>query len=376
VVRQDRGAAPPVSLLAELTHRCPLSCAYCSNPLELAGRNAELDTAAWSRVFAEAAALGAVHLHLSGGEPLSRADLTELAAAAAESRLYTNLITSGLGLTARRAAALAEAGLNSVQLSIQGPDDALMTEIAGRGGVAAKRRAADAVHAAGLPLSMNVVLHARNLDRLEEIVGVARSWGARRLELANTQYYGWALRNREALMPTREQLAAAEAVYDRLKAELRGTLELLWIIPDYYEQRPKPCMGGWAAQGLTVAPDGRAMPCPVAADISTLTFPRVQDAPLEWIWYESPAFAAYRGTGWMPDPCRSCEHRFEDFGGCRCQAFALTGDAGRTDPVCGFSPDRGLIDAALATMAARPGIVPLTLREKAGAASSTLRSGV
>jgi PqqA peptide cyclase len=354
--------APPVALLAELTHRCPLACVYCSNPVQLVSRAAELDTAAWTRVFAEAAALGVVHLHLSGGEPLARADLTELVAAAAKQQLYSNLITSGLGLTARRAAALADAGLSSVQLSIQAPDDELAEQIAGHGGLRRKRQAAEAVHEAALPLSMNVVLHRRNLDRLAQLVELAVSWGARRLELANTQYYGWGLLNREALLPTRDQLAAAEAVYDRLKVQLRGTVELLWIIPDYYEQRPKPCMGGWASQALTVAPDGRALPCPVAGDISSLNYPRIQEHSLEWIWRQSPAFNAFRGTAWMPSPCRDCARREEDFGGCRCQAFALTGDAARTDPVCGLSADRFLVDAALAAAAERPADAPLVLR--------------
>jgi pyrroloquinoline quinone biosynthesis protein E len=357
--------APPFALLAELTHRCPLACAYCSNPLELIGRSAELDTATWSRVFAEAAALGVVQVHLSGGEPLARADLTDLVGAATSHQLYSNLITSGLGLTSHRAEALTAAGLNSVQLSIQGPDDDIAAAIAGRGGLDEKRRAADAVHAAALPLSMNVVLHRRNLDRLAEIVALAVDWGAQRLELANTQYYGWALFNRDALLPTREQVESAETVYQQLKADLRGRLELLWILPDYFEDRPKPCMGGWASQALTVAPDGAAMPCPVARGITSLTFPDVRQASLSWIWRESPAFNAYRGTAWMPSPCRSCEHRDKDFGGCRCQAFALTGDAGQTDPVCTLSPHRPLVDAALAAGAGGPGQVPLILRSRA-----------
>jgi pyrroloquinoline quinone biosynthesis protein E len=208
-----------------------------------------------------------------------------------------------------------------------------------------------------------VVLHRRNLDRLADIVAVALDWGAQRLELANTQYYGWALFNRDALLPTREQVESAEAVYQQLKAELSGRLELLWIIPDYFEERPKPCMGGWASQALTVAPDGTALPCPVAGGISSLTFPNVRDTSLACIWRDSPAFNAYRGTAWMPSPCQTCEYREKDFGGCRCQAFALTGDAGQTDPVCTLSPHRSLVDAALAASAARPGEVPLILRK-------------
>jgi len=345
--------APPLGLLAELSHRCPLQCVYCSNPLELVDRAAELGTDEWLRVFDQAAALGVVQLHLSGGEPLIRADLERFVRHARGLGMFTNLITSGVGLTAERAATLAAAGLNSVQLSVQGVDAAATVRVAKAPVFERKRRAAELIRQAGLPLSMNVVLHRLNLDRVGELIDLAAEWGADRLELANTQYYGWALRNRHQLLPTAAQVAAAEAVYRQKQAELAGRVELIWVVPDYHERFPKPCMGGWAATALTVAPDGVAYPCPVASVIETLDFPSVRTHSLEWIWYSAPAFTAYRGTSWMPDPCRSCDRRDLDFGGCRCQAYALTGDAGRTDPVCERSPDHGLVTAAVAGLTTR-----------------------
>ncbi|MBC3194852.1 pyrroloquinoline quinone biosynthesis protein PqqE [Pseudonocardia sp. C8] len=341
-------AAPqPFGLLAEVTHRCPLHCVYCSNPLALLERQDELDTDDWLRVIDQAAALGVVQVHLSGGEPLVRGDLETLVAECRRLGLYTNLITSGLGLTERRAEALVAAGLNSAQLSIQG-DAAESTDL-----VAASKRfdkkeaAARIIRDAGLPLNMNVVLHRLNLGRLDAIIDVCVRWGAERLELANAQYYGWALRNRELLMPGKTQLDEAVEIYRRRKEQLAGRMELLWILPDYYEPYPKPCMGGWAQTALTVAPDGVVYPCPVAAEITTMAFESVRDHDLDWIWTRSAAFEAFRGTEWMPDPCRSCARKELDFGGCRCQAFALTGDAGRTDPVCQHSPDHHLIQDAL-----------------------------
>jgi PqqA peptide cyclase len=350
---------PPYALLAELTHRCPLACAYCSNPVALAPAATELDTASWQRVLAEAADLGVVQAHLSGGEPLLRTDLTDLVATAAGRDLYTNLITSGIGLSDERAQRLADAGLNSAQLSIQAHDDVIGARIAGTGRLDDKRRAADAVLGAGLPLSMNVVLHRDNLDHLAAIVELCAEWGATRLELANVQYYGWALLNAESLLPTEPQLRRASAVYHDLKARLAGRLELLWIIPDWFEDRPKPCMGGWASRSLTIAPDGTALPCPTAGVITTLAFPDVRTSSLAAIWRDSEAFAAYRGTDWLPEPCRGCDRRAVDYGGCRCQAFALLGDAGATDPVCSLSPDRPVVDRLLATQGSQQ---PLVLR--------------
>lgn len=341
------GMPQPYGLLAEVTHQCPLHCIYCSNPLTLLDREDELATEDWLRVIREAAGLGVVQVHFSGGEPLVRGDLETLVAECRGLGLYTNLITSGLGLTESRAKSLVSAGLNSAQLSIQG-DAAESTNL-----VAASRRfdkkeaAARIIRDAGLPLNMNVVLHRLNLSRLDAIIDVCESWGAERLELANSQYYGWALRNRDLLMPSKAQLDEAVAVYERRKAELGDHMEILWILPDYYEPYPKPCMGGWAQNALTVAPDGTVYPCPVAAEVTTMNFSSVRDHDLAWIWSNSEAFQAFRGTEWMPDPCHSCPRKEIDFGGCRCQAFALTGDAARTDPVCMHSPDHHLVQEAL-----------------------------
>jgi pyrroloquinoline quinone biosynthesis protein E len=362
--------AAPFALLAELTHRCPLRCAYCSNPVALNPARDELDTATWCRVLAEAAELGVVQVHLSGGEPLVRADLTELVGACRGNDLYTNLITSGIGLTLERARELAGAGLNSVQVSVQAHDDVLGARIAGTGRLDDKRLAAAAVLDAGLPLSMNVVLHRDNLDHLGEIIELCVRWGARRLELANVQYYGWALVNADRLLPTRDQLRRAADVYHGLQDRLAGQIELLWIIPDWFEDRPKPCMGGWAARSLTVAPDGTALPCPTAGVITTLQFPDVRTTSLASVWHDSDAFRRYRGTDWLPEPCHSCDRRTTDFGGCRCQAFALVGDAGVTDPVCSLSPHRPVVDRLLAAGAPGRGAGaggavgerPLTLR--------------
>jgi PqqA peptide cyclase len=342
---------PPYGLLAELTHRCPLQCVYCSNPVELAERSEELTTADWLRVLDEAAGLGVVQVHLSGGEPLLRSDIDGLVERSRQLGMFSNLITSGVGLTGERARNLAAAGLNSVQLSVQGDDPARTVLVARAPVFEKKRRAAEAVHEAGLPLSMNVVLHRLNLDRLDQIIDLCVEWGADRVELANTQYYGWGLRNRGRLLPAADQLAVAEAIYRRRRDELEGAVELLWVVPDYYERFPKPCMGGWASTSVTVAPDGLAYPCPVASVITTLQFPSVKEHDLRTIWYESPAFNVYRGEDWMAEPCRSCDRRGIDFGGCRCQAFALTGDAARTDPVCGFSPDHHLITEPVADAA-------------------------
>ncbi len=338
----------PFSLLAEITHRCPLHCVYCSNPLELRAPQQEIATEDWLRVFEEAHALGVVQLHFSGGEPLDRSDLEVLVCRARELGFYTNLITSGVGLSRERAQALAAAGLDSVQLSVQDATPDLSDWIAGRKAFVVKQEVSETTRAANLPLSMNVVLHRLNLDHLQEIIDLCASWGAERLELANTQYYGWALLNRQKLLPSRDQLATAEAVYQRKKDALKGRMELIWVRPDYYEPFPKPCMGGWGQIHLTVIPDGTVLPCPVANTIKTLRFDSVREHNLGWIWRESPAFNRFRGFDWMPEPCRSCDRHTQDFGGCRCQAFALTGDAARTDPVCQWAPDHHLVEAAVA----------------------------
>ncbi|MET9551676.1 pyrroloquinoline quinone biosynthesis protein PqqE [Streptomyces sp. NPDC006645] len=334
---------PPWALLAELSHGCPLRCSYCSNPLELVGRDSELTTDQWAGVFRQAAALGVVQSHLSGGEPLLRRDLTGIVAAADGAGIHTQLVTSGVGLHEKRLAALLDAGLRSVQLSVQHADPAASELIAGARSFAAKERAAALVRAADVPLGLNVVLHRANLDALDDLVELALAWGAERIELANTQFYGWALRNRAALLPDRAQISRARESVERWRERLAGRLDLVWVVPDYVDGTAKPCMGGWGAVSLTVAPDGTVLPCPAAATLPGLHAPNVKDHSLEWIWHESTAFNLYRGEEWMRDPCRGCELRAKDFGGCRCQAHALTGDATRTDPACRLSPDHALV---------------------------------
>ncbi len=345
----------PYGMLAELTYSCPLHCPYCSNPLNLADYREELTTAEWQRVLTEARELGVLQLHLSGGEPLQRRDLVELVASARDLGLYTNLITSALGLSPRRAEQLKTAGLDHVQISIQADEPALSDRIAGTPSYARKIEAARLVKELDWPLTLNVVLHRHNIDRIGRILDLAEELGADRIELANTQYYGWAWRNREALLPSRAQLDQAEAVVRAARQRLEGKMEIIYVIPDYYSKYPKPCMGGWGQRQLTVTPTGGVLPCPAA---HTLDLPRatVREHSLAWIWEESPLFQRFRGTDWMPDPCRSCDRREVDFGGCRCQAFQLTGDAARTDPVCHLSPDHQLV--AEAVQAANEGAEP------------------
>lgn len=340
---------PPLGLLAELTHRCPLACPYCSNPLDLERRSAELDTQTWLRVFEEAAALGVLQLHLSGGEPASRPDLVALVRGAARAGLYTNLITSGIGIAGERLEALAEAGLDHVQLSVQHVRAEAADRIAGLAGAHEKKRAfAREVARIGLPLTINAVIHRGNIDVVEELVREAVSLGARRIEVAHSQYYGWALKNRAALLPSAEQVAEARATIERLEAELKGVIVIDYVTPDYFGRFPKPCMSGWGRQSLNVTPNGRVLPCHAAETIPDLTFWSVRDRPLAEIWRDSPAFNAFRGTEWMREPCLSCPRKEIDFGGCRCQALAFTGDARNADPVCAYSPARSLVEQAVA----------------------------
>jgi pyrroloquinoline quinone biosynthesis protein E len=347
-------AERPTTLLAELTHRCPLHCPYCSNPLEMVRAQGEMGTEDWKRVFTQARQLGVLQLGLSGGEPLVRKDLEELAIHARGLGLYTTLVTSGLGLTRVRAERLREAGLEHIQISIQDVDPEIAEKIAGVSSVKQKQAAATIVKELGFAFSINVVLHRANLDRIGAIIDLAAELGADRLELANTQYYGWALENRAVLMPTREQLARAQATAEDAMRRYKGRMQILFVLPDYFEKYPKPCYGGWGRLYLVVAPDGKVLPCHGATQITTLAFDNARDRSLEWIWHESAAFKAFRGDSWMREPCRSCPRKTVDFGGCRCQAFALTGAAENTDPVCVLSPDRALIDAAVAAPSDSP----------------------
>jgi len=347
---------PPIGLLAELTHRCPLQCPYCSNPLELVKANAELPAAVWRRVLDQATALGVLQVHLSGGEPTLHQGLAEIVAHCRALGLYSNLITAGVLLDGPKIEALARAGLDHVQLSLQGVEPANAERIGSyAGGHAKKLAAARAIRAAGLPLTINAVVHRQNLDDLEGMIELAVELDAHRLEVAHTQYYGWALVNRAALMPSRAQIERAGEVVEQARRHLRGRLVIDYVVPDYYARRPKPCMGGWGRQMLAVTPKGEVMPCHAAAGIPGLAFANVQDRPLAWIWHESPAFRRFRGTAWMPEPCRSCERREIDYGGCRCQAMALTGDPTATDPACELSPlHRAMTGAAERESAAEP----------------------
>lgn len=343
------------TLIAELTYRCPLRCPYCSNPLDYQAQRSELSSEEWRRVLGQAEELGALQVNLTGGEPLLRDDLELLVAEASRLELYVNLITSGLPLTRERLAGLVQRGLNSVQVSLQDATRAPSERIAGTASFEHKLEVAGWVKALGLPLTLNVVLHRENLDHVAQIVALAEELEADRLELANTQYLGWALENREALLPTSEQLARARAVASAAKERLKGRMELLFVLPDYYSDRPKACMNGWGQRYLVVAPDGRALPCHLAHSIPSLRFDSVRERSLVEIWTNSPAFLAFRGEAWMSPTCRSCERRAIDFGGCRCQAFHLTGDANATDPVCSLSPDHGLVLAARGKAAAHSG---------------------
>jgi pyrroloquinoline quinone biosynthesis protein E len=339
---------PPLWLLAELTYRCPLHCVFCSNPLDYARHDAEMSTAQWLDVLSQARAMGAVQLGLSGGEPLLRDDLEEIVAHAHGLGFYINLITSGVGLTEARARALKEAGLDHIQLSFQDSTRELNDFLSSTRTFELKSKVAAIIKKLGYPMVLNCVMHRYNLPHVGRIIAMAESMGAEFLELANTQYYGWAWLNREALMPTREDLADAEAIVDHHRARLTGRMKILWVSPDYQDAKPKACMNGWGAVFMLVAPDGAALPCHSARMLPGLDIPFVQRQPLREIWYDSAAFNRYRGSAWMSDTCRSCDEHERDFGGCRCQAYLLTGSAEATDPVCPKSLDRPLVDRLIA----------------------------
>ena len=347
------GEHRPYTLIAELTYRCPLRCTYCSNPVDWAERRDGLATEDWLRVFREAEDLGVVQLNLTGGEPLLRRDLEALVAGARALDLYTNLITSGLPLKRERLQALRAAGLDNVQVSIQDVSAKASERVAGTISFKHKLEVARWVKDLGMPLTLNFVLHRDNLERVAEMVALAEKLRADRLELANTQYLGWALVNRQALLPTREQLERARAVAGEAKQRLRGRMEVLFVTPDYYGEYPKTCMDGWGQRFIVVSAEGLALPCHAAHSLPGLKFENVRDRPLGEIWNDSELFNAYRGEQWMPEPCRSCERRSIDYGGCRCQAYHLTGDARATDPVCKLAPAHHLIESARAEALAR-----------------------
>ncbi len=347
VVRLD-GQGKPLWLVLELTYRCPLKCPWCSNPVDYDGCNGkELSTAEWKRVLKEGRELGALQLGFTGGEPMLRDDLEELVGEASRLGYYTNLITSGVGVNETRLAALKAAGLNQIQLSIQSSDRELTDRLVGARAFDLKIEVAKMMKRHGFPMVLNVPVFRQNVDQTAEILAMAEDIGVEYVEFANIQYYNWAMVNRDELMPTREQIERAEKTVQAARERLGDRMTIYFVIPDYYEERPKACMNGWGSIHLTVAPDGAAMPCQEARLIEGLEFPTVREHSLGWLWDESPTFRKFRGQEWMKEPCNSCHEKEKDFGGCRCQAFLLTGDACNTDPACAKSPHHHLIGEAV-----------------------------
>lgn len=329
----------PLAVLAELTHRCPLQCPYCSNPLELDRAGSELTTDEWRKTLGELAAAGVLQIHFSGGEPTARKDLAEIVRHANDVGLYTNLITSAVLLTKDKLKELADAGLCHIQISFQGSEATVADRVAGLANSHEKKiQVARWARELGLPLTVNAVMHRQNLHQLRDVIQMAVDLDADRLEIANVQYYGWALKNRAALMPTLDQIEECTRIVEEAEARLKGTLAIDYVVPDYYAIRPKKCMGGWGRQFFNISPSGKVLPCHAAETITGLSFDSVRDHSIAWIWEHSEALNRYRGTAWMPEPCKSCDHREDDYGGCRCQAFALTGNAANTDPACVLSP--------------------------------------
>jgi PqqA peptide cyclase len=337
----------PLALIAEVTHRCPLHCVYCSNPLELAATQSELSTEEWISVFRQSGKLGMLHAHFTGGEPLARTDLTELISAARAAGLYTNLITSGIGLNESRLKILVDAGLDHIQISFQDSREAAANWIAGAKAHAHKIELSRAIRQHKIAFTVNLVVHRQNLDHLEEMIAFIEQLKPERVEIAHAQYYGWALANRSALLPTRAQLQKAVAIVAEAEKRLAGKTRIDSVVPDYYAKYPKACMGGWGRRLMLINPSGKVLPCHAAEVLPGLSFENVREKTLEWIWQESSSFQRYRGEEWMPEPCRSCDRRTEDFGGCRCQAFLLTGDAMVTDPACSLAPVHAIVEAAV-----------------------------
>ena len=332
--------SPPRWLLAELTYSCPLQCPYCANPIDFARIESELNTEDWLRVLSEARAMGAVQLGFSGGEPLVRQDLTELVKHARQLGYFSNLITSGYGMTEAKIVELKEAGLDHIQVSIQSPEKTLNDELAGTESYDHKKEVARLVKKNGYPMVLCVVIHRKNIHQMHDILAMASDLGADYLELANTQYYGWAHLNRDQLLPTKEQFVEAESIAQAYKEKVKGKMKIYYVVPDFYEDRPKACMNGWGTTFLTIAPDGTALPCHSARELPGLDCPNVKDMSVHDIWHHSAAFNHFRGFEWMKEPCRSCPEKIKDFGGCHCQAYLLTGDMHNTDPACSLSPDR------------------------------------
>jgi pyrroloquinoline quinone biosynthesis protein E len=344
----------PLALIAELTHRCPLHCVYCSNPQELQSRATELSTEDWTKVFRQAAELGVLQADLTGGEPLARTDIVELIGAARTAGLYVNLITSGLPLDEVRLDALIAAGLDHFQLSFQGATEEIAAEISGSRTHAQKLRVLDWLKSRRVAVTLNFVIHRHNIHQLEEMLVIAESSSASRVEFANVQYYGWAFANRAALLPTRAQLDGSLGIIKDAQERLRGKIRVEYVVPDYYAKYPKACMGGWGRKLLLIAPNGEALPCHAAKMIPGLAFENVKNSSLSEIWNGSTVFQKFRGEDWMPEPCKSCDRRDLDFAGCRCQALLLTGDASATDPVCSLSPQREKVNAILAAINVGP----------------------
>jgi pyrroloquinoline quinone biosynthesis protein E len=339
--------SPPLWLLAEVSYRCPLHCVYCSNPVDYTSFGPELSTDDWLRVLREGRELGATQLGFSGGEPLVRDDLEVLVAEARRLGYYSNLITSGVGLNERRIAAFKEGGLDHIQVSFQDSTRELNDFLSSTRTFELKQRVARLVKQYDYPMVLNVVLHRLNIDHVGQILAMAEELGAEYVELANTQYYGWAYLNRDRLLPSREQLARAEAVTNAFRARVGSRMKIYFVVPDYHERRPKPCMNGWGSVFLNLTADGLALPCHEARMLPGLEFPNVRERSLRWIWYDSPAFNRYRGDEWMKEPCRSCPEKAKDYGGCRCQAYLLTGDPANADPVCDKSPEHALVTQAV-----------------------------
>jgi PqqA peptide cyclase len=342
-------AAPtPLALIAELTHRCPLHCVYCSNPLELSHRADELSTEVWTRAFREAVEAGVLQIDFTGGEPLARPDIVDLVRAARQAGLYVNLITSGLPLDEARLDDLIQAGLDHIQLSFQGAAEETANEISGTKSHEHKLRVLEWLKHRRVALTLNFVIHRRNIDQLADMLAIGESSSASRIEFANVQYYGWGFANRENLLPTRAQLDRSVEFLKSAEQRLRGKIHVEFVLPDYYAKYPKACMGGWGKKFILVTPNGDALPCHAAKIIPGLQFENLKDRSLREIWEKSEAFQKFRGEEWMPEPCKSCDRRTRDFGGCRCQALLLTGDATATDPVCSLAPQRSKVDAVLA----------------------------